>query len=446
MVTLSKTGNSRSKNPLEPVKGPDTLLGMTIIGLLFFIFGFVTWLNATLIPYLELACNLKYEWQAYLVTFAFYISYFVMALPSSYILKKTRLKNGMMLGLWLMSAGALLFIPAALTRTYELFLLGLFVCGSGLAVLQTAANPYVIILGPPESAAQRVSIMGICNKLAGALSPLILGAIVLKDYDVVKSSMVTLNEMDQSAALNSLAAKAIVPYVIIAVSLFLLGLFVRFSALPNIEEPPVAASGIKGTQRTSIFHFPHLWLGVMALFVYVGVEVVAIDTITKYGTSDVVGFSMDQAKRFPTFAMFGLMIGYVIGIISIPRWISQQKALTVCAAAGIIFTVCALITSGPVSIWFIALLSMANALMWPAIFPLAIFGLGRFTKIGSALLIMAIAGGAVMPLLYSLLSTKAGFGPQLAYSIAIPCYLIIGYFSVWGHRAGLSVNALASKI
>jgi len=418
-------------------RSSSALTGMVIIGLLFFIFGFVTWLNATLIPYLELACDLKHEWQAYLVTFAFYISYFVMALPSSYILGKTRLKKGMMLGLWVMAVGALLFLPAALTRTYGLFLLGLFVCGAGLALLQTASNPYVIILGKPESAARRVSIMGICNKLAGALSPLILGAVVLGNYDELTASLGAMTELERVAALNALSAKAVLPYAIMAGSLFVLGLLVWFSALPDLDDPPMLSDGPDGSSRKSIFSFPHLWFGVLALFFYVGVEVVAIDTITKYGVSDVVGLGMEQARRFPTYSMFALMIGYLMGIAAIPRLVSQQKALALCAAAGFVFVLCAILVPGPWSIWFIVLLSLAHALMWPAIFPLAIFGLGRFTKTGSALLIMAIAGGAILPLVYSLLSVNMGFGPRMAYLIALPGYLIIGWFALSGHKAGM---------
>src|SRR3954465_5458479 len=151
-----------------------------IIGALFFIFGFVTWLNGTLIPFLKLACDLKSDSQALLVTFAFYMAYFFLAIPSSFILNRTGFKNGMSLGLAVMAVGALLFVPAASTRSFALFLAGLFVQGMGLALLQTASNPYISVIGPLESAASRISIMGICNKIAGALSPLILGAIVLK--------------------------------------------------------------------------------------------------------------------------------------------------------------------------------------------------------------------------------------------------------------------------
>lgn len=175
-------------NSITPNKN-SYVLSISIIGALFFIFGFVTWLNATLIPYLKIACELSTDAEAYLVTSAFYISYFVMALPSSWVLKKIGFKNGMSLGLFVMAIGSLVFIPAAMSRTYGMFLTGLFIQGTGLSILQTAANPYVTILGPIESAAKRISIMGIANKVAGILSPLILGVIVLKGIDGLVESL-----------------------------------------------------------------------------------------------------------------------------------------------------------------------------------------------------------------------------------------------------------------
>jgi FHS family L-fucose permease-like MFS transporter len=160
----------------------DTLLSILIIGLLFFIFGFVSWVNAILIPYFKIACELN-NFQSYLVAFAFYISYFVMSVPSSYLLKSVGFKKGMMIGFWTMAIGAFIFVPAAFSRTYEIFLLGLFTLGSGLAILQTAANPYITVLGPQDRAAQRISIMGICNKGAGILAPLLFAAVILKATD-----------------------------------------------------------------------------------------------------------------------------------------------------------------------------------------------------------------------------------------------------------------------
>jgi len=406
--------------------------GIFIIGILFFIFGFVTWLNAALIPYLNIACELTEEWQGYLVTFAFYIAYLVTALPSSWVLRQTGYKNGMMLGLFTMAIGALCFIPAAMTRGYGLFLLGLFIMGTGLSILQTASNPYVIELGAPESAAQRVSIMGICNKVAGAISPLILGSIILKNIDKLEEQLVHMDITQRTMELDLLASKAIVPYVIIMISLFVLGLFVRFSPLPNIDEAEEEDAPQSANEQHSIFAFPHLWIGVLSLFLYCGAEVIAVDTIIRYGSSQ--GIAMEQARVFPTYTLLAMIIGYIIGIIAIPKYLSQEKALTCCAILGIIIGFGTIFLPGLYSMWCLSLLGLANSLMWPAIFPLAIQDLGRHTKTGSALLVMSCAGGALIPMAYGSLTNLTGY--QQAYWLVIPCYLFILYFAMAGHKVG----------
>ncbi|MGZ8542235.1 MAG: sugar MFS transporter [Chitinophagaceae bacterium] len=407
---------------------------MLIIGALFFLFGFVTWANGTLIPYLKIACELTTS-EAMLVTFAFYISYAVMAFPSSWVLKKTGFKKGMVLGLIVMAIGALIFIPAANSRTYIVFLLGLFVIGTGIALLQTACNPYVTILGPIESAAKRISIMGICNKGAGAIAPLIMGAIMLDNADALQGKLLTMDTAQKAAELNDLASKVVVPYIVIAIVLVALAIFIHFSTLPDIkaegEDETIASSSVKN--RNSIFSYPYLWLGFVTLFLYVGVEVLAGDTIQVYGNS--LGISLDTAKHFTTYTMLGMLAGYIIGIIAIPKYISQSTALKFSAILGILFSLGAIFTNGSVSVFFIAILGLANALVWPAIWPLAINGLGKFTKVASALLIVGIAGGALIPQLWTSLGKTIGL--QQAYWIMVPCYLFILYFAISGHKVGL---------
>ncbi|MBO0358575.1 sugar MFS transporter [Hymenobacter sp. BT186] len=404
---------------------------IVIIGALFFIFGFVTWLNSVLIPYLRIACELN-NFESYLVAFAFYISYLVMAIPSAWVLKKTGFKNGMSAGLLVMAVGALIFVPAALTRTYGLFLLGLFVQGTGLAVLQTAANPYITILGPRASAAKRISVMGICNKVAGALAPIALGAVALKDADALVKRLSSLDAASKAAELNALAARVVTPYLIMLAVLVLLAVLIYFSSLPEIdtdhEDETVAAAN---TNKTSIFQFPHLLLGALAMFFYVGVEVIAGDTIISYGASQ--GIALTTAKFFTACTMGAMTLGYLVGVVAIPKYLSQEKALQLFAVAGVVFALGALFTSGYTSVLFISLLGLANSLIFPAIWPLAIEGLGRFTKIGSSLLIMAIAGGAVLPPLYGWLADH--FSPQQAYWLVIPCYLFILYYGLYGHKA-----------
>jgi glucose/galactose transporter len=407
--------------------GKTYILSITIIGILFFIFGFVTWLNGILIPYLQIACELT-NFQALFVAFAFYISYTVMALPSSWVLKKTGFKNGMMVGLLVMAVGTLIFVPAASTRIYGVFLLGLFVMGTGLAILQTASNPYITIIGPRESAAKRISIMGICNKVAGAIAPLVLAYFILSDGDAFVETLKTLDETAKNSALDELASRVVTPYVVMTIVLVLLGLMIRFSPLPEIEdeEEEVVEEGV--VRKTNIFQFPNLVLGVLALFLYVGVEVVAGDTIIRYGNS--LGIPLEEAKYFTSFTMISMLVGYVLGILFIPKVLSQQKALQISAILGVLFSVGILFAPATASVFFVALLGLANALVWPAIWPLALEGLGKFTKTASALLVMAIAGGAILPLVWGKLADVSS--TQWAYWILIPCYLFIfGYAFKW---------------
>lgn len=408
------------------------MVPMIIIGSLFFIFGFVTWVNGTLIPYLKIACQLESDFQSYLVATAFFIAYTVMALPSSFVLAKTGYKKGMALGLIIMAIGAILFVPAAEARNFNMFLFGLFIIGTGLALLQTASNPYVSIIGPIESAAMRISIMGISNKIAGILAGLIFGYIALSDADVLEQSLKTMDAAAKEEKLSELASRVIVPYMIISGVLVVLAIAILFSSLPDLKDDGDDSQSSTQQSKTSVFQFPHLMLGVLALFLYVGVEVMAGDTIISYGKS--LGIELAEARFFTQYTLGFMLLGYVIGIATIPKFISQALALRICAILGIVFTLGAVMTTGKVSVGFIAALGLANSLMWPAIFPLAIDGLGKFTKTGSALMIMAIAGGAILPLVYGKVSEL--WNPQMAYIIMVPCYLYIIYFAVKGHRVG----------
>lgn len=405
-----------------------------IIGILFFVFGFVTWLNGTLIPFLKLACQLENDMQAFFVTFAFYMAYFFLAIPSSIILRKTGFKNGMAMGLLIMALGSLIFIPAAHSRTFGLFLTGLFVQGMGLALLQTASNPYISISGPIESAAKRISIMGICNKIAGMASPVILGTFVLKNASGIEDQVNKASDLTiKNALLDQLANRVITPYIIMAIVLFLLAIMIKKSSLPEIDiNKEETFAGNISAAKTSVFQFKHLLLGVLCLFLYVGVEVMAGDAIGAYGRE--LGMPLDETKYFTAFTLFSMLAGYIIGIITIPKYISQQNALAVSAVLGVIFSIVVFTTTGYTAITFIALLGLANALMWPAIFPLAINGLGKFTKTGSALLIMGIAGGALLPLLYTTLKDKGGFSNPAAFlNCMMPAYLYILYYALKGY-------------
>ncbi len=424
----------------------STIIPIAIIAGLFFIFGFVTWINGALIPFMKTINELT-DAQSYFVASASYISFVVMALPASYILSKIGYRKGMSLGLFIMAIGALIFIPAAEARTYWVFLTGIFIQGVGMTLLQTAANPYITILGPIESGAKRIAIMGIANKTAGALGSLIFGAILLSGIDEVKEKLGSVSVEEKGHLLDTMADSVFTPYVVMAVVLFALALLIRRAPLPHVEAAP-AEENIDGeTAKTSIFQFPHLWLGVLTLFVYVGAEVIAGDTIIAYGIS--LGFPASEAKFFTTLTLLAMVATYALGVFLIPKYINQGTALRISALLGILFSVCILMTTGFTSILFVAALGIANALVWPAVWPLTLDGLGKFTKTASALLIMAISGGAIIPPLYGRFvdanrhelivngvndSEAMASASTSSYWILIPCYAIILFFALWGHK------------
>ena len=409
-------------------KKRSTAYCMFVIGALFFVFGFVTWLNSILMPYLELTCNLN-KFQASFVPFAFYIAYLVTAIPSSLVLKKTGFSNGMALGLIIMAIGSILFIPAAMTRTFVVFLIALFIMGIGLSLLQTASNPYVTILGPVESAARRMSIMGICNKLAGIIGVVILANTLFSTTDglVEKIKAMEMTDPNRELLLQQLSNKVIIPYLIITATLIALMLLVKAAKLPEIHEEEVSEGN---SSDRSIFSYPYLWLGVLAIFFYVGAEVIAIDYLKSYGTW--IELPEKITNMLPAYALLALIAGYLLGILTVPKILSQRIALISQLLLSVALVIVALCTQGLFSIIAIICLSFAHAIMWPAIWPLSIHDLGKHTKLGSAFLIMAIAGGAVIPLIYGKLSIA--FDPQKAYALLFICYAYILFFATVGYK------------
>ena len=393
-------------------KQKQYFISLTILAGMFFIFGFVSWVNSILIPYFRIACELTH-FESYFVAFAFYIAYFVMAIPSGILLKKVGFKRGIMYGFMLTALGAFLFVPAALVRQFEIFLIGLFSIGTGLAILQTAANPYVTIIGPIESAARRISIMGICNKFAGIISPLIFAALILKADDSELFSLIesgTLDAITKSAMLDELIQRVIVPYAILGGLLVLAGIGIRYSILPEINTDEQNATDEKENghnSKKSIFDFPYLILGALAIFFHVGTQVIAIDTIINYANS--MGIDLLEAKVFPSYTLACTMIGYILGILIIPKYVSQTKALIICTVLGLLlsfgvvfadFNVTLFGHQANISIFLLCALGFPNALIYAGIWPLSIHGLGKFTKTGSSLLIMGLCGNAILPLIY----------------------------------------------
>ena len=434
---------ARKEQGRRPARSGN-LIAVLLIGGLFFVFGFVTWINGALIPFLTIACELTHL-QAYFVTLSFYIAYAVMALPMSLVLHRTGYRNGLALGLLLMAGGAMIFIPAALLRTYGFFLGGLFVMGTGLAILQTAANPYIVRIGPERTAAVRISIMGLLNKGAGILAPLVFTALVLADVSQFTAARLeALPPAEKLLELNELSARLIGPYLVLAGLLMLLALYVRLSPLPDPEFPPAERPG----RRRSVLRQPNLVLGVVAIFFYMGAEVVAGDTISLFGRE----LGVANFAQLTAYTMAFMMLGYLLGVVLIPRWISQERALMLSALLGVLLAVLVLASgleshriwaatlawSGlpalPDAVLFVALFGLANALVWPAVWPMALRGLNREqTETGSALLIMAIAGGALIPLAFGALTDASG-DPRTGYWVMLPCYCVILGYSLIGNR------------
>lgn len=423
------------------------IVSMIILAVMYFVFGLVSWVNSILIPYFRISLELTSQLQSYLVTFAFYIAYFVMAIPSGILLNRVGYKRGIMYGFMFMALGALIFVPAALIRQYWLFLIGLYSIGTGLAILQTAANPYVTIIGPIDRAAQRMSIMGIFNKSAGILAPLIFAAVVLKASDQTTFSLLesgVLTGLEKEAVLNELIRRVILPYSILAVLLLIVGITIRYSVLPEVEpeedeETEAEVTSLESSHKKKrLIDYPYLIFGAIAIFLHVGSQVIAVDTIINYAGS--MGINLLEAKIFPSYTLICTIICYMLGIVLIPRVVSQRTALQICTVLGLMLSLGVVLTDAPVtlfghnaniSIWFLASVGFPNALIYAGIWPLSIHHLGKLTKTGSSLLIMGLCGNAVLPLIYGALADR--YGLRAGYWVLIPCFLYLVWFAFHGH-------------
>lgn len=422
-------------------KSKSSVVPMAIVAALFFILGFATWLNGSLMPYLSQILDLT-PFQASLILFHFYIAVTFTALPSAVVIRKIGYKNGMALGMAIMMVAGLLFIPAAKSQIFSLFLLAQLVMGTGQTLLQTAVNPYVVRLGPEESAAARISIMGILNKGAGILAPLVFTALIVSNFNDRVGVKLTQIQIDEMA--NSL----IFPYLGMAIFIGLLAFAVKKSSLPELEsEGDIDTANHKGYVKEALSH-PNLALGVLAIFFYVAVEVIAGDTIGSFALS----LGIENYSVMTSYTMICMVVGYILGIALIPRFISQQKALTVSAILGLLLTFgvvtgdnnsfvianAVLVPFGgaqlPDTLIMIAFLGLANAIVWPAVFPLALSGMGKLTSVGSALLVMGISGGAFGPIFWGLTSSASELGMQGGYMVMFPCYLFILFYAVKGHK------------
>lgn len=421
-----------------PSNTKSNALPMAIVAGLFFILGFATWLNGSLMPYLQQLFDLPPA-QATLVLFSFYIAVTFTAIPSAILIAKVGYKNGMALGMGVMMLGGLCFIPAAQTQSFGLFLFAQLLMGSGITLLQTAVNPYVVRLGPEESAAVRISIMGILNKGAGVVAPIVFTALVLDGLTKVTGS-------PTQEQIDAMAGALIMPYLGMGIFIGLLGLAVKYSPIPEIEEEAEDNSDQNKGQIKEVLSHLNLRYGVIALFCYVAVEVIAADTIGSLAKS----FGVESYALMTSYTMGFMVVGYILGILAIPRFISQANALLVSAVLGMVLTVLIVVTDPgsyalssiflapfgveqlPDPVFLVALLGLANAIVWPAVFPLALSGLGKLTSAGAALLIMGIAGGAFGPIFWGLASGASSSGEQFGYIVMLPCYAFILFYAVKG--------------
>ena len=403
-------------------KAGNYLIPLLIVSVLFFVIGFGIGISGFLTPFLQDAFNLS-STQSYLVTAAIFSAFVIFGAPAGIIIKKAGYKKGMVIAFFVMSIGMVLFIPSSKYLSFPLFLLALFIGGVGNTILQATVNPYVTIIGPKESAAMRMSLMGIMNKSAWWLSSLFLG--IFMDLKNVKLDDI------------------ILPFYIVTGILIGLGIFMFFAPLPEVkaegEDDDLPQSGdIKS--KSSIFQFPHLWFGVLALFIYVGVETLPMVSVIGYAKA-VFGDTAVNLDNYSLYVPLGLVVGYIFGVVMIPRYLSQTMALKIFVTIGLTAALLLIFLQGELGIYSMGLIGFANSLMWPAIWPLAIADLGKFTKTGASLLVMGIVGGAVIPLIFGIVIDTVKTTEILtvndyrnAFWIFIPCYLYILFFSIKGYK------------
>jgi glucose/galactose transporter len=410
-----------------------TLYPLATIGLLFFVFGFLTWVNGILIPYFQICMELS-NLEATLVAFAAYAAYFVMALPAAYALKRTGYKQGMVIGLLVMSVGTLLFVPAAYTRLYPLFLAGLFITATGLALIQTAANPYIAIIGPVEGTAQRIGIMGICNKVAGILCLIVLGNVFFADADNLVTAIAGMEGQEKATALDAYALRIVKPYLIITAALIMVAGLVQLTHLPEIDDADNGSKVVPTVtaRRSSALHYPYLILGVLALFFGSACEVIPIDGIILY--SRALGIPLEVARHFSTYTLYVMVAGYLAVSILVPKYVSQRRMLQFAAGWGLLFTICCYFSTGMITIYCLLSLGFSASMLWGTIWGLSIRGLGVHTKQGAAFLIMAIIGGGIFPLIFGHLLDLNPLYPQTAILLLLPLYAYLLYFALHGYR------------
>jgi FHS family L-fucose permease-like MFS transporter len=386
---------------------------------LFFLWGFALNLNPILIPHLKKACQLS-DLQSALIDSASYIAYFLMAIPAGLFMKKHGYKGGIIVGLLLFAAGAFLFFPAAATRSYIFFLGALFIIACGLAFLETAANPYITVLGDPKTATQRINFAQSFNGLAATLAPLAGGLFILSGHSYTKEQEAAMTPQQLNHYLQTEANSVQIPFIIIGLVVLLVAIFIWKTKLPDIIE----SEDVKVEQ--SVLKEKNLMLGVLAQFFYVGAQVCVSSFFIRF-SKRVAGIEEKQAAVFLSAALLGFMIGRFIGTF-LMKYISPAKLLAAFSIINMGLLALAIMTSGKVSVYALVGVEVFMSIMFPTIFSLSIHGLGAKTKEGSSLVIMAIAGGAVFPVIMGKLSDATNI--QTAYIVPAVCFIVVFYFAI----------------
>ena len=402
---------------------------LTILTSLFFIWGFITCLNDILIPHLKSIFELTYT-QAMLIQFCFFAAYFVVSVPSGYLVEKIDYKGGIIAGLSIAGIGCLLFYPAASQHSYPLFLAALFVLASGITLLQVAANPYVTILGSPETASSRLTMTQAFNSLGTTIAPY-FGSLFILSAAVKTAEDIKLLDANQLSSYQTAQAASVQnPYLFIAALLFFIAIIFALIKLPNIkvidQKPDQFVASSIDNQHHSAWGYNHLVLGAIAIFLYVGGEVcIGSFLINFMGEPAIAGLAENEAGKYVSFYWGGAMVGRFIGAAVMQR-INPGKVLVFNALAATCLVLITINSSGSIAMWAILSVGLFNSIMFPTIFSLAISGLGSHTGQGSGILCAAIVGGAILPVIQGLFADQIGI--QAAFFIPVLCYLYISYY------------------
>lgn len=426
LIQQSNTSKSNFK------EGTNYTTPFIVITCLFLMWALITNANDILIPHLKRACNLS-DFQSSFVQFFFFGAYFLMSIPASKILAKYGYKKGILMGLGLMMFGAIMFIPSALTLKYEMFLFALFLLGSGVTLLQVAANPYVSLLGKPETASTRLNLAQGFNSLGAAIAPFLFGSLILSETSLSEDAFKALDSAAQMTYRLSEASTVIYPYLGLAVVIFLLSSLIYFSNLPTIENEAETSleDGIV-SNKTSVWQYSHLTFGVIAIFAYVGAEVAIGSFLIRFaGQDNIAGLKEIDAKLYPSLYMLGAMIGRFVGSALLTK-INPRLAIAFSAGMATLLLFGAMFTEGYTALYAVTLVGLFNSILFPTIFTTAIEKLGKFTQKGSSYLIMAIVGGAIIPPLMGYVSDIRNI--QFAFIVPMLCYAYILYYGFVGSK------------